>query len=233
MNQIKLVTLLIASALMFSACGLRSNASPTTIAVATGTASEPSSTDTPSPVTLAPSPDPTAVLSRTASPAAVTLSAVKGNLFIRRGPDLAFNPVSVLMQGQSEPALARDVLSTWVQIPIPGASQKTGWVSVQTVYSHLTGDIMTLPEITPTDWPDLAFLRNCTYDDMVTDPGGIVIPSLDNFPANEVQVDPGSYRIHDTAVDGSPEVLKVELREGLVIDIHVDGNGEKRKCPQP
>ena len=137
------------------------------------------------------------------------------------------------MQGQSEPALARDVLSTWVQIPIPGAPQKTGWVSVQTAYSHLSGDIMTLPELAPTDWPALAFLRNCTYDDMVTDPGGIVIPSLDNFPANEVQVDPGSYRIHDTAVDGSPEVLKVELREGSAIDIRVDGNGEKRKCPQP
>ncbi|MGZ6317131.1 MAG: hypothetical protein ACXWNQ_07715, partial [Anaerolineales bacterium] len=181
-----------------------------------------------------PSPVPTATASSlTGTPQTVTVAAQKGNLFIRRGPNQAFNPVSVLMQGQSEPALARDVLSTWVQIPLPGNPQKSGWVSVQTAYSHLTGDIMTLPEITPTDWPALAFLRNCTYDDMVTDPGGIVIPSLDNFPANEVQVDPGSYRIHDTAVDGSPEVLKVELREGSAIDIRVDGNGEKRKCPQP
>jgi hypothetical protein len=161
------------------------------------------------------------------------LTAVKGNLFIRRGPNLAFNPISVLMAGQSAPALARDVLGTWVQIPIPGNPEKYGWVSLQTDYSFLSGDVMSLREITPTYWPDLAFLRNCTFHEMVTDPGGIVIPSLDNFPANEVQINPGAYRIFDTAVDGSPEVLKVELREGSAIDIRTDGDGEHRKCPAP
>ncbi len=206
--------------------------------------STPAATDTqsafpsPSPVTperftAAPAPISTATVSFTATPQAVTVAAQKGNIFIRRGPDAAFNAISVLMKGQSGPALARDVLGTWVQIPLPGHPDETGWVSIQTAYSMVSGDVMSLPETAPTDWPVLASLRNCTYHQMVTDPGGIVIPSLDNFPANDVPVNPGIYRIHDTDVDGSPEVLKVELREGSAIDIRVNGDGEKRKCPQP
>jgi hypothetical protein len=181
-----------------------------------------------------PSPVPTATLavSSPTSPA-VIVSAVKGNVFIRRGPDLAFDSISVLMDRQSARALARDVLAKWVQIPIPGLGHKTGWISVQTHFVALTGDIMQLPELTPTDWPVLASLRNCTTHVMEADPGGIPVPAVSDFPDNEVTINPGIYTIHDTAVDGSPQVMEVEIREGQHIDIRTDGDGNHKKCPVP
>jgi len=145
---------------------------------------------------------------------------------------LAFNAVAVLLDGESEPVLARDVLGKWVQIPIPGQS-RTGWISIQTKYSIVSGDVMSLAENTPSYWPELAFLRNCTYDQMVVEPSGVVLPSLRNFPLNDVQINPGIYKIYDTDVDGYPEVMKVEVKEGLAIDVQFDGNGDKRKCPVP
>jgi hypothetical protein len=161
----------------------------------------------------------------------VRVSAVKGNLFIRRGPDMAFNPIAVLKAGQTAPAMARDVLAGWLQISIPDAPGKTGWVSIQTQYSIVSGDVTVLPSSLPTEWPVPAFLRNCTFHQLEANPGGIVLPGLENFPANDVRVNPGSYRVYDLDVDGTPEVLKVDLKEGTSIDVHVDGDGEKRKCP--
>jgi hypothetical protein len=137
------------------------------------------------------------------------------------------------MNGQSETATARDPLAKWLQIPVPDQSGKTGWISIQTSYSSVIGDVMSLPEVVPTDWPALAFLQNCTYDQMEVDPGAIVLPSFTYFPDNRIQINPGTYRIYDTDVTGSPEVMKVEIKEGTEIDVRVDGNGNKRKCPVP
>ncbi len=176
---------------------------------------------------------PTATIFQTQISNAVSVTAKKGNLFIRRGPDLAFNAISTLVDGETERALARDVLSKWVKIPIPGQSGKTGWISIQTQYSIVSGDVISLPEISPPEWPVLAFLRNCTRDQMYIEPTGIVLPSILNFPLNDVQINPGIYRIFDSDVNDYPEVSKVEVREGSAIDIVTDGNGIKRKCPVP
>jgi hypothetical protein len=62
-------------------------------------------------------------------------------------------------------------------------------------------------------------------------PGEIILPSLLEAPENEVWVYPGSYTVYDLDHPDQPDVAEVELREGLEIDIQVDGNGEKRKCP--
>jgi hypothetical protein len=158
---------------------------------------------------------------------------VKGNVFIRRGPDLAFNPVSVLLEGQRAPALARDVLTEWVQVAIPSLQGKLGWISIQSQYTVVTGDPTDLPEVQPTEWPVLASLRNCTHHQMLIEPGNIELPAVDNFPANDVRLNPGSYTVVDTDVDTYPEVLKVDVSEGTAIDVRVDGNGEKKKCPVP
>jgi len=160
----------------------------------------------------------------------VTITA-NGNLFIRRGPDVAYNAVSVLVKGESATALARDVLAKWVQIPIPGQPGKTGWVSIQTGYSVVNGNVAELPEIQTTDWPVASYLRNCTYHQMIVKPGDIILPSLGNSPENEVWIYPGVYKVYDLDVPGEPEVLAVEMQEGISIDIREDGNGEKRKCP--
>jgi len=178
------------------------------------------------------SPISTATLSVTPIPT-IHVTAVKGNVFIRRGPDLAFNPVSVLMDGQSVKALGRDVLANWLQVSIPDHPKETGWISIRTRFVTVNGDIMTLPEVMPTDWPVRASLRNCTYHQMEVNPGGIVIPAADNFPDNDVQINPGVYTIHDIEVDGSPDVMEVEVKEGSHIDILDDGDGNHKKCALP
>jgi hypothetical protein len=163
----------------------------------------------------------------------VRVTAIDGNIFIHRGPDLAFNPISVLMKGETVVATGRDVLSRWLRIPLPGDPHKTGWITVVTQYTRITGDIDGLPEVSPTEWPVLASIRNCTHDLMVANPGGITIPALDYFPDNDVQIDPGSYTILDVDVDKYPEVMKVQVKEGSAVDIIYDGTGEKHKCPPP
>lgn len=160
----------------------------------------------------------------------VTVSAIKGNLFIRRGPDMAYNPIGVLYKDTSAAVIQRDVLSNWVQITIPN-SDHTGWVSIQTKYSKVDGDIKALPEFTPTDWPVPAYLRNCTHHQMYIMPSEIVLPSSLKFPDNEVWLYPGSYVIYDIDVSGEPEVLQVDIGEGSVVEILDDGLGEHRKCP--
>ncbi len=161
----------------------------------------------------------------------ITITAVKGNLHIRRGPGLAYNPIDVLKEGETASALARDILSDWIQISIPSHSDQTGWVSLMSKYSSVNGDISTLPAIQVTDWPVASYLRNCTYHEMLVRPGDIILPSLLQYPDNEVWVYPGSYTVYDLDHPDIPDVAKVELREGIEIDIRVDGNDEKRKCP--
>ena len=163
----------------------------------------------------------------------VLVVAAKGNLFIRRGPNMAFNPVAALLRGQSAMASGRDVLAGWLQIQIPGGAGRTGWISIETDFTTVQGDVRSLPEMETTDWPIPAFLQNCTHHEMSVDPGGIVLPAVDNFPDNNVRINPGSYTVHDVDIDEYPEVMKVVLKEGSAIDVQVDGNGEKKKCVAP
>lgn len=167
----------------------------------------------------------------TSPPVRVTISAINGNVFIRRGPDLAFNAISILKKGETADATARDVLARWLQIAVPGDPQRSGWITIVTSYTAVSGDVQGLPEVEPTVWPELASLRNCTHHLMTTDPGGIDIPPVDYFPDNEVRINPGAYAILDLDVDKYPEVTSVDIREGSVIDILTDGTGEKKKCP--
>ena len=207
---------------------------PTALPTARG--AEPTSTETsaaPLATPTAPIKNPTATATVSALPSPfpkVTISAVKGNLFIRRGPDLAFNPIGVLYQNTSEEVLARDVLSKWLQIKIPN-SGKTGWVSIQTKYSQIEGDIKSLPEYTPTEWPVPAYVRNCTYHQMYILPSEIVLPPSFAHPDNEIWIYPGTYTVRDIDVPGDPEVDQITVSEGSVIEIRYDGLGAKRKCP--
>jgi hypothetical protein len=190
----------------------------------------PTSTPTAASFTATPGAAQTLSVSPTPTLPPVSVAAVNGNLYIRRGPAVAYNSIAVLYDGQSARAQGRDVLANWLEIPIPGNPETLGWVSIQTVYSAISGDLTKLPEIQPTDYPVPAFLRNCTYHNLTAEPGGILLPAITNFPANDVRINPGTYRVYDSDVEGNPEILKVELREGSALDVNVDGNGEKHKC---
>jgi hypothetical protein len=230
MNKINLLTHLIILMLILSACIPPLAAAQSNVATPTGAASKTASPKTPTPYPSTPSPVPTARKSPTPTPPVVTVTLAKGNLFIRRGPDLAYNPISVLMDGQSAPALGRDVLGKWLQIPLPDHPEETGWISIQTRYSLVKGDLKNLPVIEPTDWPVLAYVRNCTHHEMRIDPIGIVITKSDNFPWNYVQINPGIYTIYDINAHHDPEVMEVEIEEGSYIEIREDGYGERWKC---
>jgi len=159
----------------------------------------------------------------------ITISALRGNIYIRRGPGMAYNPIGVLYKDKSARASARDVLSKWVEVTIPDSDQ-TGWVSVQTEFTKLTGEISSLPEVIPTDWPIPAYLRNCTLHDMYIMPGKITLLGVYAYPDNEIWLYPGFYTVQDLFVPGEPQVLDFEIREGLEIKIQTDGLGEHRKC---
>ena len=169
------------------------------------------------------------LLAQTALPK-LTITAVKGNIFIRRGPGMAYNPIGVLYKNSSTRVIARDVLSKWVQVIIPD-SEKTGWVSIQTEFSKLDGRVESVPDLVTIDWPIPAYLRNCTLHDMYVMPGEITLPSIYGYPDNEVWLYPGFYTVQDLFVPGEPQVLDFEMREGMQIDIRTDGLGERRKCP--
>jgi hypothetical protein len=136
-----------------------------------------------------------------------------------------------LLKGHTAHPTGRDVLANWVRIPLPSDATRSGWVSVMSQFTEVTGELDSLPEIEPTEWPRLASLRNCTYHQMLIQPGGVIIPSIISFPENDVRVNPGSYAVLDVEVDDYPEVLSAQISEGMTVDIVTDGSGEKRKCP--
>jgi hypothetical protein len=224
------LTLLLLLAFVVGGCAPRAQAAATQPPDTQAASPFPSSTPTPPSSTTTPGVASTLSVSPTPALPPVSVAAVNGNLYIRRGPAVAYNSIAVLYDGQSARAQGRDVLANWLEVPVPGNPETLGWVSIQTVYSAVSGDVTKLPEIQPTDYPVPAFLRNCTYHDLTAEPGGILLPAITNFPANDVRINPGTYRVYDSNVEGNPEVLKVELREGSAVDVKVDGNGEKHKC---
>lgn len=175
---------------------------------------------------------PTATLvipTKTPAPKAA-IRAVKGNLFIRRGPDMAYNQIGVLYKNTTADILARDVLAKWVQIFIPNSTD-TGWVSVLTQYSKVEGDLNALPQFTITDWPLPAYLRNCTHHQMFIQPGATFLDSSYSIE-NEVWLFPGHYVVYDITLPDEPAFLEVDVREGVTVEINDDGAGKHRKCPK-
>lgn len=190
----------------------------------------------PSTVTAAPPPTPTLVptateISPTPQPT-VTITAAKGSLYIRRGPGLPYNQIGVLRKGESANIIGQDVLSRWVQIQIPG-SDATGWVSIMTDFTSVQGDLNAVPDFTFTDWPQPAYVKNCTEHDILLEPGEIYLYSAYTNAdyLNEAQVDPGVYTAYDLFVPGEPEIQKVEIREGMYVYLTLNGLGVNHKCP--
>jgi len=162
----------------------------------------------------------------------VTITAINGNLYIRRGPALEYDRIGVLHNNESADVIASDVLYRWLQVKIPH-SDKTGWVSIQTQYSSVDGDTKLLPNITFSDWPLPAYIKNCTEDDLFIQPGDIYLPSLytNAIYKNEVQVNPGEYVAYDLFVAGEPVAETFSIHEDMTYYITINGEGVKHKCP--
>jgi hypothetical protein len=180
--------------------------------------------------TLTVYPTPTTGVSLTPTFPPVTITAVNGNLYIRRGSGSDFNPIGVLEQGQTAAALGRDILNKWLYIPIPSTNGKFGWVSTLTIYSSIRGSTMELPVVdSPLAVP--AFIQNCSLHNMIIQPSGVVIPNVYQFPDNIVRFDPGEYSIHDYDLVKNPEIVTIDLQEGENYQITANGTSAHHKCP--
>jgi hypothetical protein len=187
------------------------------------------SSDAPIP-TPPPTESPVEVITPSPTVKTIVITANNGNLNIRRGPGVSYNPIAILKNGQSAIAHGRDLLANWLMVDIPGLAGETGWVRTETEYSIITGDVNSLPEVV-VDFAVPAYVQNCTYHMMVLDPGGILVSGLLSFPDNDARVYPGEYTVYDDDVTDSPEVMTFSVKEGALISIDVDGNSERHKCP--
>ena len=189
---------------------------------------------TETPTDAAPSAIPT--IAPTASPSlpSVTITAINGNLYIRRGSGSDFNPVGVLSKGQSATASGRDILDEWLYIPIPSQAGEFGWISMLTIYSSVSGQTMDLP-VVDSDLAVPAFIQNCSTHNMIIWPPGVIIPPGNQYPDNIVQFDPGAYLIQDydngKSNPNSNQGTAVDLREGGLFKITAMGTAAQHKCP--
>ncbi len=180
--------------------------------------------------TLAGTPIPTFTAVVLSTPLPVVITASTGNLNIRRGPGVGYNPIGGLLKGETSTATARDDIGGWLFIALPGQPDKSGWVNTQTQYSTVVGDVMAL-SVLSVDAPKAAYFRNCTFHPMLVQPGGVVIPPQGSAPLNQVQFNPGDYIIKDGAVAGNPEVMEATLLEGYTVDIRTDATPSTTSCP--
>lgn len=175
--------------------------------------------------TIKPSPTPEPVLS-------VRVIAVDGNLYIRRGPGTEYNRIGLLKNGESARVIGQDMLGKWVQVQIP-KNEASGWVSLLTPFSRVEGDLSQVESFTFTEWPQPAYIKNCTEHDLIIGPNELYLYNLftNSRYLNEVQVDPGVYDIYDLFLPGEPKIQTVDIREGETIYITVDGSGTEHLCP--
>lgn len=183
------------------------------------------------PVGATPSMTPTARISITPTLLLVTITAINGNLYIRRGSGSDFNPIGVLAQGQTVAASGRDILGEWLYISIPSEAGKFGWVSTLTIYSSVGGHIMDLP-VVDSDFAVPAFIQNCSTHNMIVQPMGIILPPGNQFPNNIVQFDPGEYTIHDyDTANRNNQGMVIDLIEGEQYQLTAMGTAAQHKCP--
>lgn len=162
----------------------------------------------------------------------VHVTAINGNLFIRRGPGIEYNRIGLLKNGESASVIGQDMLSKWVQVQIPGIDA-TGWVSLLTPFTRIDGDLSQVEPFTFTDWPQPAYIKNCTEHDMMIGPNELYLYNLwtNSSYLNEVQVDPGVYYIYDLFLPDEPKIQTLDVKEGDMIYITVDGSGVYHNCP--
>jgi hypothetical protein len=174
---------------------------------------------------------PTIAVTPSPTIATVTVMAVNGDISIRSGPDETFDAIAVLRKGMTVTALARSIMNGWVQVPIPSQEGKTGWVSILTDYSIVSGNVLDLPRIDGVEWPVGSYLLNCTTHQMVVEPGDKTLQPVSDSPNNRVWFSPGLYTVYDLDVSGHPQVKNLSLDSRTELKIIKDGNGLRSECP--
>jgi len=193
----------------------------TALQTATLPASVSSATPVPKTATLTPPIE--------ATPKTVRVKIKGGNLFVHRGPSLDYNYVDVLYDGQTVLATGRDRISRWIRIVLPSDPYKEGWITTETDYTVIDGDIPNLPYV-EVEAARPAYIRNCTKHELWIYPPGVKL--LDKFesPYNEERFSVGVYQVYDAENQEDKPIEEVDLSEGETIDIRYDWTGERSKC---
>jgi hypothetical protein len=163
------------------------------------------------------------------TPKAVSVAIVGGNLFVHRGPSLNHNFSGVLYDGEIVFATGRDRISRWIRVEFPGQSGKEGWITTETDYTKISGDVSNLPYV-ETEPALPAFIRNCTKHQIWILPADVYLMSKFDEPFNEEQFNVGVFQVYDMENPDVKPIQKVDLSEGERVDIQYDWAGEKSKC---
>jgi hypothetical protein len=81
------------------------------------------------------------------------------------------------------------------------------------------------------EWPVGSYLRNCTSHRLIVEPGGKILPPVEQAPDNRVWFHPGLYHIYDLDLPGRPEVTGVQLGPHTEVGIVEDGSNQRGVCP--
>jgi hypothetical protein len=171
----------------------------------------------------------TATLAPSSTSNAVVFTASTGGINVRRGPGVAYNVIGGLQQGNSATALARNEDGSWLFIPVPGNQTNNRWISTQSGFSTVEGDVAGLV-IQPYPPAVPAYIRNCTFQPMLVKPGDVLLQDQTQSPNNQKQFNPGEYKVYDQSVTNAL-VKTIKLTEGDTIDITVDGLNNTYACP--
>jgi len=223
----KIYFLILTLAVAIQACSAAPTPSPA--AAKAAPQSQPSAVETPTAdvqtVSLAQIPSPTVSVVPSAISPTVTVTVVNGDLSIRTGPDLSFDAIAKLQDGETVTVLARSIMDGWVQIEIPSRAGETGWISIQTNYSIVTGNLLDLPRIDAVEWNVGSYLINCTPHQMIVKPGNTILQ-----PQSRVWFMPGTYSVYDLDVDGQPVAANLTVLEHSEYNIRKDGTRKQWTC---
>ena len=185
----------------------------------------------PAPITPTATATPTLVnvTPKITTPKTVSVTIVGGNLFAHRGPSLYHNFIGVLYDGEVVLATGRDRISRWIRVELSTQPKVEGWITTETEYTEISGDISSLPFI-ETEPAVPAFIRNCTKTTILILPEDVQLLDKFNEPYNEEQFAVGMHQVIDLDYPGTTRLDDIDLSEGERVDIRYDGAGEKSKC---
>ena len=228
----KIMMIIVLLAWISLACNLTAQSSHTPVATTLASSSTNTATqESPQPTqTSLPTQSALPTEAVSATPAGVIITAASGNINIRRGPSAAYNALAGLVEGSSITASGRTEDGLWLNVPLPSDATRSGWISTQTGFSQIQGDVLSLP-IQSFPPPIPAYIRNCTFHPMlVGGPGDVLLKDQTQSPGNKQQFNPGEYKIFDQAVSNTL-VKTLKLSEGDSVDILKDGLGNTYACP--
>jgi hypothetical protein len=163
------------------------------------------------------------------TPKQVMFTVSGGNLNIRRGPSVDYNYVGVLYAGEIAEVVGRDRISRWVLIEVPSQPGLKGWVTTETEYSSVQGDVSIMPFV-KVEPASPAYIRNCTKHEMLVLPNEVELLSKFDKPYNEERFGVGFYQVYDLENPHREAIQEISLSEGRTVDILFDWTGEKSKC---